>query len=152
MSAPAANALSLPVSTIAPIAGSASRSSNAAPSSAISPGFSAFSACGRFSVTIPTAPRRSTRMLLYSVLLIAWLPRELKVAAALALALPLGAEEGRAAGLGDAAHALGASAARTGLAFAAIDRPAMLEIAELAIGLHIVPKSRPASVDRHDDA
>src|ERR1700693_1094248 len=148
MSAPAANALSLPVSTIAPIAGSASRSSNAAPSSAISPAFSAFSACGRFSVTIPTAPRRSTRMLLYSVLLIAWLPREWRAA----LARPLGAEEGRAAGLGDAAHALGASAARTGLAFAAIDRPAMLEIAELAIGLHIVPKSRPASVDRHDDA
>src|SRR5439155_26616400 len=65
MSAPAANALSLPVSTIAPIAGSASRSSNAAPISATRAAFSALSACGRFSVTTPTAPRRSSRMFVY---------------------------------------------------------------------------------------
>ena len=65
MSAPAAKAFSLPVRTMAPIAGSPSRSSSAAPSSAISAAFSAFSACGRFSVTMPTGPCRSTRMLLY---------------------------------------------------------------------------------------
>jgi hypothetical protein len=31
-------------------------------------------------VTMPTASRRSTRMLLYSVLLIAWLPRRINPA------------------------------------------------------------------------
>src|SRR5579884_3374764 len=71
MSAPAAKALSLPVRTIAAIAGSPSRLSKARPSSAISARFSAFSACGRFSRTRPTAPRRSTRMLSYCVSLIA---------------------------------------------------------------------------------
>src|SRR5712691_3228128 len=65
MSAPAAKALSLPVSTMAAIAESPSSSSNAWPSSPISAAFSAFSACGRFSLTMPTGPCRSTRMLLY---------------------------------------------------------------------------------------
>src|SRR5437764_12763748 len=62
-------------------------------------------------------------------------------------ALLLGTEERRAAGLDDAAHPLGAVAPRTGLALAAVDRPAMLEIAELAIGLHIIPERRPAGLD-----
>src|SRR3954454_20403398 len=63
-------------------------------------------------------------------------------------ALLLGTEERRAAGLDDAAHPLGAGAAGTGLALAAVDRPAMLEIAELAIGLHIIPQRRAAGLDR----
>src|SRR6266581_9615352 len=70
MSAPAAKAFSLPVRMMAAIAGSLSNSSSAAPRSAISAAFSAFSACGRLRVTMPTGPRRSRRMLAYSVLLI----------------------------------------------------------------------------------
>src|SRR5215470_3421974 len=69
MSAPAAKAFSLPVKTIAPIASSASRSSSARPISATSAAFSALSACGRFKVTMPTALRRSTRMLAYCSLM-----------------------------------------------------------------------------------
>src|SRR5579859_8278911 len=63
-------------------------------------------------------------------------------------ALALGAEKGRAAGLHDAAHALGAGAPRAGLAFAPIDRPAVLEIAEFAVRLHIVAQRRAAGRDR----
>src|SRR5229473_2216484 len=66
----------------------------------------------------------------------------------LSLALALGAEEGRAAGLDDAPDALGAGAAGAGLALPAIDRPAVLEIAELAIGLDIIAQRRPAGLDR----
>src|SRR5580765_2860495 len=69
MSAPAAKAFSLPARTMAAIAGSPSRSSRAAPSSAISAAFKALSACGRLRVTIPTGPCRSRRMLAYAVLL-----------------------------------------------------------------------------------
>src|SRR5260370_15662298 len=54
------------------------------------------------------------------------------------LALPLGAEEGRAAGLGDAADAFGAIAAGARLALVPIHRPMMLEIPELAIPLHVI--------------
>uniref|UniRef100_A0A2M4DGC9 Uncharacterized protein n=1 Tax=Anopheles darlingi TaxID=43151 RepID=A0A2M4DGC9_ANODA len=50
MSAPAANAFSLPVITIAPIESSASYRSSASLISATSPLHSAFSAFGRFSV------------------------------------------------------------------------------------------------------
>src|SRR5262249_10839346 len=53
-------------------------------------------------------------------------------------ALPFGAEKGRAAGLHDAADPLGASAPGARLALPAIDRPAMLEIAEFAIRLDII--------------
>src|SRR5229473_1757002 len=66
----------------------------------------------------------------------------------LSLALALGAEEGRAAGLDDAPDALGAGAAGAGLALPAIDRPAVLEIAELAIGLDVIAQRRPAGLDR----
>ena len=62
MSAPAANALSLPVMTIAPTASSASKAYSAAPSSCMSFGLSAFICLGRFSVTSPTRPRASVVM------------------------------------------------------------------------------------------
>ena len=63
MSAPAANAFSEPVSTIAPIAGSDSKASSAALRSSIKAADSAFRACGRLSLMRPTAPCVSTRML-----------------------------------------------------------------------------------------
>src|SRR5688572_8243871 len=56
MSAPAAKAFSLPVSRIAPMPASASNASSALPSSAISPGLSAFSCFGRLRVMTPTRP------------------------------------------------------------------------------------------------
>src|SRR2546426_817617 len=62
MSAPAANALSLPVITIAPTPASASKSSSALPSSCMSCGLSAFSCLGRSSVIRPTRPFCSTLM------------------------------------------------------------------------------------------
>src|SRR5258707_2962966 len=62
MSAPAANALSVPVSTIAPMPSSASNSWSALPSSCISCGLSAFICLGRLSVIRPTRSRRSTLM------------------------------------------------------------------------------------------
>src|ERR1700691_4857502 len=63
-------------------------------------------------------------------------------------ALLLRAIECRAAGLDDAAHPFGAVAAGAGLALAAVDRPAVLEIAKLAIGLHIVAQRGAAGFDR----
>ena len=62
MSAPAANAFSLPVTTMQPIASSASRSSTAAAISRKTPNDSALSIFGRFSVMMPTAPLLSTMM------------------------------------------------------------------------------------------
>src|SRR5579859_564924 len=62
MSAPAANALSLPVTTMQPIVSSASRSSTAAAISRNTPNDSAFSILGRLSLMMPTAPRLSTMM------------------------------------------------------------------------------------------
>lgn len=62
MSAPAANAFSLPVTTIAPISSSASNAFSAAPNSSINASFSALSAFGRLSVINPTRPRVSTKM------------------------------------------------------------------------------------------
>jgi len=62
MSAPAAKALSDPVTTMAPMASSASKAATACPSSAIRPFDSAFMAFGRLSVISPTLPRVSTRM------------------------------------------------------------------------------------------
>ncbi len=56
MSAPAAKALSLPVSTITRIAVSSSSSRIAMPNSVRTSSFSAFSTCGRFSRTIAIAP------------------------------------------------------------------------------------------------
>ena len=55
MSAPAANALSLPVMTIAPMPGSASNAANACTSSAASASFSAFIRCGRLRRMRPDA-------------------------------------------------------------------------------------------------
>ena len=63
MSAPAANAFSDPVSTIAPIAESVSKASSATLRSSIRAADSAFKACGRLSLMRPTAPCVSTRML-----------------------------------------------------------------------------------------
>ena len=62
MSAPAANAFSFPVTTIAPMASSASKPASASPSSSISTRLSAFSTLGRSSTTRPTAPLVSVRM------------------------------------------------------------------------------------------
>ena len=62
MSAPAANAFSLPVSRMQPILSSASRSSTAAAISPNTPNDSALSIFGRFSVMMPTAPLLSTMM------------------------------------------------------------------------------------------
>src|SRR5439155_4854067 len=62
MSAPAANAFSLPVMTMAPTPSSASKACSAAPSSCMSCGLSAFSCFGRLSVTTPTRPFCSTVM------------------------------------------------------------------------------------------
>src|SRR3954465_9132147 len=62
MSAPAANAFSLPVSRMQPILSSASRSSTAAAISRNTPNDSALSIFGRFSVMTPTAPLLSTMM------------------------------------------------------------------------------------------
>ena len=58
MSAPAANAFSLPVMTMQPIWRRPRTPSSAALRSAMSAAFSALSACGRLSVMTPTAPRR----------------------------------------------------------------------------------------------
>src|SRR4029453_7444894 len=62
MSAPAAKALSPPVSRMQPILSSASRSSMAAAISLNTPKDSALSIFGRFSVMTPTAPLLSTMM------------------------------------------------------------------------------------------
>ncbi len=62
MSAPAAKAFSEPVMTMQPTALSRSKRSMALLTSPISCPFSAFSACGRFSVMTPTAPFVSTMM------------------------------------------------------------------------------------------
>src|SRR6266568_3240679 len=59
MSAPAAKALSLPATTIAPMPSSASNSASACPS--------AFSAFGRLRVIVPTRPRVPTMMFSYAI-------------------------------------------------------------------------------------
>ena len=62
MSAPAANALSEPVSRMQPMPASASNSAMARASSALSAELSALSACGRLRRMMPTRPRVSTRI------------------------------------------------------------------------------------------
>ncbi len=62
MSTPAAKALSLPVMTMQPIAGSASKTLSARFNSLMSWVLRAFSACGRLSVMSPTLPLLVTRM------------------------------------------------------------------------------------------
>ncbi|MEY9669054.1 hypothetical protein ABIE80_007762 [Bradyrhizobium diazoefficiens] len=62
MSAPAAKAFSLPVTTMQPMASSPSRSSTAAAISRKTPKESALSIFGRFSLMMPTAPWLSTMM------------------------------------------------------------------------------------------
>ena len=54
------------------------------------------------------------------------------------LALSLRTEKRRSAGLDDASHAEVAAAAGTGAAFAAVDSPVVLEIAELTVGLDVI--------------
>src|SRR5690242_19755437 len=67
-------------------------------------------------------------------------------------ALPLRTVESGAARLDDSANAArrraAAVAAGTGLPAAIVDRPAMLEIAELTVGLHEITQRRSASRDR----
>ena len=65
MSAPAANAFSLPVMTIAPMPVSSSNSAAAVMTSFITWVLRAFSAFGRFSVIVPTRSSRVTRMVSY---------------------------------------------------------------------------------------
>src|SRR6266436_2152251 len=67
MSAPAAKALSLPVTTMQPISSSPSNASSAEASSRISSGESALSACGRLRVITPTLPRVSAMMFWYAM-------------------------------------------------------------------------------------
>ena len=62
MSAPAANAFSLPVMMIAPMPASLSNSAAAVVTSFITWLLSALSAFGRFSVMVPTRSSRVTRM------------------------------------------------------------------------------------------
>src|SRR5205085_8518032 len=57
-------------------------------------------------------------------------------------------EKGRSAGLHDPAHRAAANAARTGIAFMAIDCPAVLEIPELSVGLDVIAQRGPAGFDR----
>ena len=59
MSAPAANTLSPPVSTMQPMPSSASKSCSAAPSSSINASLKALRNFGRVSVITPTLPCRS---------------------------------------------------------------------------------------------
>ncbi len=66
MSAPAANAFSLPVTTIAPTPSSASNASAAATTSRMVCVFKALRASGRSRVIHPTRPRCSTRIVSYS--------------------------------------------------------------------------------------
>src|ERR1700738_1906601 len=60
----------------------------------------------------------------------------------------LSAEKGRSAGLHDPTHRATAIAAGTGIAFVAIDRPAVLEIPELAVGLDIIAQRGSAGLYR----
>ena len=62
MSAPAAKALSLPVSSMQPMPSSASKASIAWISSLMSARLSALSCCGRLSRMMPTRPLVSTMM------------------------------------------------------------------------------------------
>ena len=62
MSAPAANARSEPVTTIAPMPSSSSKRVEASTMSCITWLFRALSASGRFTVIQPTRPRVSTRI------------------------------------------------------------------------------------------
>src|SRR5207245_5108640 len=68
-------------------------------------------------------------------------------ASCIPLALSLRTEVGRSSGLNDAAHLAAAIATRTRIAFVAIDRPAVLEIAELAISLNVVAERRSTGLD-----
>src|SRR5882724_10658154 len=67
-------------------------------------------------------------------------------------ALTTGTVESGSTALGQSADAARggkiAITARAGLALMLVDRPAMLEIAQLAVGLHIIPERGPAGRDR----
>src|SRR3954454_17698153 len=142
MSAPAANAFSLPVITIAPIAASASNASSCCPSSIMSWSQSAFSACGRFSRISPTAPWVSIRIISGM--------RVLVVGGAMYLRLKARAIERAPAtlhGTGDAVADRRPGDAQARLALAAVDAPGMLEIAEFATGLDVVAQARAAGFD-----
>ena len=69
MSAPAAKAFSLPVSTMAAMSGSASKPRSASPSSPMSWSQSAFSACGRLRRITATLPRVSVAIISYPAML-----------------------------------------------------------------------------------
>src|SRR6185369_683624 len=158
MSAPAAKAFSLPVSTMQPIAGSSSAACRACPNSRASCAFNALSAFGRLSVMSATAPLFSAMMVSYAIGRSS-LPKNLSPR--LTLVLAARTIEGGASALRDAPDAarsgLGparkpalagvAIAARTRFTFLVVDSPAVLEIAELARGLDIVAQARAAVGD-----
>ena len=78
MSAPAANAFSLPVMIMQPIAGSASNDFSAAPSSSINWLLRALSCLGRLRVTMPTLPASvRTSMSSYAMAFLLEVAREL---------------------------------------------------------------------------
>src|SRR5579875_1021358 len=146
MSAPAAKAFSVPVSTIAPIAGSASKARSASASSSINWSQSAFNACGRLSRIKPTAPRVSVTIICGAAGVCAefgamgvFLPFSV------VSALYLRAIKGTSGGLDQPANASASRRPRaTGAGFArvAIDLPGMLEVTKRAVRLHIVAQAR----------
>src|SRR6185295_4489148 len=128
MSAPAAKARSLPVTIMQRTWWPRSQLSSASASSFSKAVFSAFSASGRLSVAIPTAPCTSVFMFMS-------LSR-----------LAFGTIEAGPAGLDNALHCPFASQFAR-LAFAAIDQEVMLEIAGVAGGLGMVAQGGSAGGD-----
>src|SRR6266702_3096102 len=128
MSAPAAKARSLPVTIMQRTSVPRSQASRASASSLSKGVFSAFSASGRLSVAMPTAPFTSVLMFMS------------------ASRLAFGTIESRTAGLHNALYRPGA-VAFAGLAFPAIDQEMMLEIAGIAGGLGMIAQGRAAGGD-----
>src|SRR5262245_32364210 len=140
MSAPAANAFSLPVMTMQPMPSSASKASSAADSSSISCALRALSAFGRSSRIRPTRPFVSTTMVAYAIL---WCSTAARGHSALAD----GTTEGRASALRLASHPAPATRPRARLAFTAVDLELVLEGADRSIGLLVVAQGRAAGTD-----
>src|SRR5215475_7756784 len=141
MSAPAANAFSLPVMTMQPMPSSASKPSSAAESSSISWALSALRALGRLSRTMPTRPLVSTMMVWYAMACSIFACKRRSMLAG-------GAIEGRTPALGLAAHPAPASRPRARRAVATVDGKVMLEAAKRAVGLLIVAQRRAPGGDR----
>ena len=151
MSTPAANALSLPVMTMQPISGSASKPSSARLSSLIRSAFSAFSACGRLSVMSPTLPSVVTMIVSYleaglmSCSLVSSLANMVRL---VPLPLTVWTVEGRAAALDDAADGAAAAFLATGLSLPTVHFEGMLKAPEPAVGALVVAQRRASGLDR----